>query len=114
MTFTTARPTDVRRQVAEKPPAAPVSQPEFQLVESSAGWQLTVTLTDRLREALANEGPSDEEISFAVRIKPNLVPGEPFTARLRVEGSAADEGSAQHGAHEAAEDREGRPRPQPA
>jgi hypothetical protein len=59
---------------------------EFDLVESSSGWQLTITLTDRLREALAS-GSDGEGSRFAVRIAPNLVPGEPFEARLAVRGA---------------------------
>lgn len=57
---------------------------EFDLVESSAGWQLTITLTDRLREALA-EGGSNEDLRFAVRVAPNLVPGEPFETTLVIQ-----------------------------
>jgi hypothetical protein len=54
---------------------------EFDLVESPAGWQLTITLTERLREALAGSG-NDDAMRFAVHIAPNLVPGEPFEAQL--------------------------------
>jgi hypothetical protein len=56
---------------------------EFDLVESSSGWQLTITLTDRLREALAHGGDG-QQLQFGVRIAPNLVPGVPFEARLAV------------------------------
>jgi len=70
------------------PSGAPRFDGEFQLVESSAGWQLTLTLTDRLREALARGG-ADESIRLAVRIAPNLVPGEPFEAALRIEDPTA-------------------------
>jgi hypothetical protein len=62
---------------------APSTGNEFDLVESSVGWQLTITLTDRLREALA-AGPDQRPLRFAVRIAPNLVPGEPFEAQLRI------------------------------
>jgi hypothetical protein len=65
-------------------PAPAHSDGDFQLVESSAGWQLTVTLTDRLREALARGGP-DDSARFTVRVAPNLVPGEPFEARLVIQ-----------------------------
>jgi hypothetical protein len=61
---------------------------EFDLVESSSGWELTITLTDRLRKALAG-GTDGAGSRFAVRIAPNLVPGEPFEARLAVR--AADD-----------------------
>lgn len=63
--------------------AEPATANDFDLVESAAGWQLTITLTDRLREALAN-GAGEEQVRFAVRVAPNLVPGEPFEARLRI------------------------------
>ena len=63
-------------------PAPPVN--EFDLVESSAGWHLTVTLTDRLREAIAAGRPVGDDVRFAIRIAPNLVPGEPFEARLLI------------------------------
>jgi len=64
-----------------RPTPRPVPAQEFQLVETSDGWRLTMTLTDRLREALARGGdPAD--LTFTVRIAPNLVPGEPFEAQL--------------------------------
>ncbi|HVU93196.1 MAG TPA: hypothetical protein VHC23_13225 [Jatrophihabitans sp.] len=56
---------------------------EFDLVESTAGWQLTITLTERLREALASGG-DDQQLRFGVRVAPNLVPGVPFEARLAI------------------------------
>jgi hypothetical protein len=64
-----------------RPAPRPAAQQEFDLVESSAGWRLTVTLTDRLREALARGGEV-ADARFTVRIAPNLVPGEPFEAEL--------------------------------
>lgn len=72
---------------AASPDTAPVS--EFELVESSAGWLLTVTLTERLRTALA-EGTGELPVDIAVRVAPNLVPGEPFDARLRVRDPQAE------------------------
>ena len=64
-----------------RPAPGPAATQEFQLVETSDGWRLTMTLTDRLREALARGGdPAD--LSFTVRVAPNLVPGEPFEAQL--------------------------------
>lgn len=70
--------------------AEPISEADVALVETSAGWQLTLTLTDRLREALARgiEGRPDHA-TFTVRIAPNLVPGEAFPADLVLR--AADE-----------------------
>ena len=67
--------------------AARVEPSEFDLVESTAGWRLTITLTDRLREALAR-GESSEHLRFAVRVAPNLVPGEPFEAELLIKDPA--------------------------
>jgi len=40
-----------------------------------------MTLTDRLREALARGG-AVADLRFTVRVAPNLVPGEPFEAEL--------------------------------
>jgi hypothetical protein len=68
---------------------------EFDLVESSSGWQLTITLTERLREALA-AGFDGEGSRFAVRIAPNLVPGEPFEARLSVRDAPDEEPAQPH------------------
>ena len=62
--------------------AEPATANEFDLVESAAGWRLTITLTDRLREVLA--GGEQQHLRFAVRVAPNLVPGEPFEAELRI------------------------------
>ena len=97
------------RAAPSTPPAAasstapPAPQPpaprEFDLVESSAGWELTITLTDRLRAALAEGGGTD--VDFAVRISPNLVPGDPFMARLRIQDAPLEGGN----------ERAGRPRP---
>ncbi len=55
---------------------------EFDLVESSAGWLLTITLTDELRQALAGSAPAHAAARFSVRVTPNLVPGEPFDVTL--------------------------------
>jgi hypothetical protein len=74
MTASTPAPADID---------APGAGNEFDLVESSGGWQLTITLTERLREALAG-GPDQQSLRFAVRVAPNLVPGEPFEAELRI------------------------------
>ena len=63
---------------------APRPAPEFHLVESPEGWRLTMTLTDRLREALARGGDV-EDVRFTVRVAPNLVPGEPFDAELVIQ-----------------------------
>ena len=68
---------------------------EFDLVESSSGWQLTITLTERLREALA-AGSDGDGSRFAVRIAPNLVPGEPFEARLSVRDASDEEPARPH------------------
>jgi len=56
---------------------------EFDLVESSAGWRLTITLTDRLREALSGSASDiDALANFTVRVAPNLVPGDAFDVEL--------------------------------
>ena len=56
---------------------------EFDLVESSAGWRLTITLTDRLREALASASADAEALAnVTVRVAPNLVPGDAFDVAL--------------------------------
>jgi hypothetical protein len=63
------------------------SGPDFRLVESAAGWQLTVVLSDELRRALADETDEAEDgpaSTFMVSVAPNLVPGEPFKAVLDV------------------------------
>lgn len=68
------------------PPATEEPQ-EFHLVESTSGWELTITLTDRLRDALAHGGDGGD-LRFGVRIAPNLVPGEPFETRLAIKEPA--------------------------
>jgi hypothetical protein len=98
MTFIAARPSQPRPDSPEQR-----AEREFDLVESSAGWELTITLTDQLREALAHGGSTGSDVTFTVRVSPNLVPGEPFTARLRIAEPTSDDGG----------DRSGRPRPQP-
>jgi hypothetical protein len=69
-----------------RPPARPAPRPgqEFHLVESRDGWRLKMTLTDRLRQAIAR-GEDLDDVRFTVRVTPNLVPGEPFEAQLVIE-----------------------------
>ena len=65
-------------------PEGAVGDREFDLVESSAGWLLTITLTEQLRQALAGTPQSDAAPTFRVRVSPNLVPGEPFDVTLAI------------------------------
>jgi hypothetical protein len=73
---------------APPPPTAraPETASELELVESTAGWQVTITLTERLRAALADSKDVD---GLTVHVAPNLVPGEPFQARLHFRESGA-------------------------
>lgn len=82
-TVPTPSPSPTPSGAAARPAPRPAT-PEFQLVESADGWRLTMTLTDQLREALAGGGDVAER-QFTVRVAPNLVPGEPFEARLVIE-----------------------------
>jgi hypothetical protein len=70
-------------------PAA-AADSEFDLVESTSGWRLTITLTERLRQALAGGDDDGADVRFAVRIAPNLVPGEPFEASLSIHDPEKD------------------------
>jgi hypothetical protein len=61
---------------------------DFHLVESSGGWTLTITVTDRLRAAIAeqeNGQRGGEPESFSVHVEPNLLPADPFDAVLVLE-----------------------------
>jgi hypothetical protein len=64
-------------------PTAPVHT-SLTLVESSAGWQLTLSGAETLRAALEADEAA-QAIQVAVRISPNLVPGEQFEATLVID-----------------------------
>ena len=70
-------PTD--RPDVSSEPAPDAGAPDFQLEETLEGWTLRISLTDRLLDALA--GYADAEPpgpSFALGVRPNLLPGDPF------------------------------------
>ncbi len=66
----------------DRDPEPDESGPEFRLVESAAGWRLTVALSDELRAALIDESGDRPASTFMISVAPNLVPGEPFKAEL--------------------------------
>lgn len=55
---------------------------DFSLIETSDGWTLTVSLTDRLLDAFAGYADGAPTEPFTVDIRPNLVPGMPFPASV--------------------------------
>jgi len=77
----------------EPDPGGPVARTtsDFLLVESSDGWTLTINLNVDLLAALAATEASAAPaavVPFAVHIVPNLVPGEPFLAKVIVKRPA--------------------------
>lgn len=52
-----------------------------ELTESSAGWELRISGTDDLVEALVTD-PAGAQVT--VSIKPSLVPGDPFDAHASI------------------------------
>jgi hypothetical protein len=77
------RPKPDAEGVAADAPSDHISHRDFHLVESSAGWRLTITMTDELRRALA-AAESRTSATFSVRVEPNLLPGEAFNVSLDV------------------------------
>jgi hypothetical protein len=61
--------------------AAPV--PGLRLVESYDGWLLTIT-PQGVAALLAGRDGGRGRTSVLVEVHPNLVPGEPFSAEVRV------------------------------
>jgi hypothetical protein len=63
---------------------AETPSPDVRLAESSDGWLLTVT-PDAIAALLASrDGASAVHAEVMVEVHPNLVPGEPFLADVRV------------------------------
>lgn len=65
-------------------PDTPADTSDFHLVEISGGWRLTIRVSDRLLAALREGAEADATGQFTVHVEPNLLPGEPFTATVRV------------------------------
>jgi hypothetical protein len=94
-TDTTAVPDDAGDQPeADKPNRDGHPDPamsDFHLVESADGWTLTINLNVDLLAALAATDASATPaaaVPVTVHLEPNLVPGEPFLAKVVIKRPA--------------------------
>ena len=75
-------------------PSVTPGEHDVHLVERGDGWHLTLRLTEQLRDELADRldaGLDGADIDVTVVVEPNLLPGEPFAARLRLEAADSAE-----------------------
>ena len=71
--------------VTASPPTDAATASDFHLVESPDGWVLTIRMSRRIAEALADLRPAGAAIpvsGFTVHVEPNLLPGEPFATNV--------------------------------